>query len=502
MDLAPDARVRGVNDRQVRTDGGFVLYWMIATRRAAFNYALDRAAGWAERLGRPLVVLEALRADYPWASDRLHRFVIDGMRDNAADFASGPAFYYPYVEPAIGASRGLIAHLAASACIVVTDDFPCFFLPRMVAAAGRKLSVRLEAVDSNGLLPIRATTRTFTAAAHFRRFVQHELRLHLTRYPHERPLETRRLAALAGLPAGTETLWPRADPRLLGGDAASLAALPVDHRVPVAAMRGGRTAGLAALHRFVSTRLEGYHQSRNQPDEDATSRLSPYLHFGHISPHEIFNAVMRRERWSTSRLGHHATGAREGWWGVSPSAESYLDQLVVWRELAYNMCATRPDDYDRFESLPDWARRTLAIHVRDERPHVYTLAQFENAETHDALWNAAQRQMREEGWFHNYLRMLWGKKILEWSATPQDALSVMRSIMDRWSLDGRNPNSYAGYFWTLGRYDRPWPERPIYGTVRSMSSENTKRKVAVKRYIVRYGGEPAGGPEQATLLPR
>jgi len=475
---------------------------MIATRRAAFNYALDRAVGWAEQLRRPLLVLEALRADYPWASDRLHRFVIDGMRDNAAAFESGPGFYYPYVEPAIGAGKGLLAHLAASACVVVTDEFPCFFLPRMVAGAGAALGVRLEAVDSNGLLPLVASTRTFTAAAHFRRFVQHELRQQLTHFPHERPLEARRLPALAGLPAGTEKRWPRADRSLLEGDPASLARLPIDHRVPVAPLQGGRTAALASLHRFVSTRVETYHESRNQPDADATSRVSPYLHFGHISPHEIFNTVMRRERWSTSRLGRHASGARQGWWGVSPGAEAYLDQLVVWRELAYNTCATRPADYDRFESLPDWAKRTLAAHAGDRRPHVYTLAQFENAGTHDPLWNAAQRQMREEGWFHNYLRMLWGKKILEWSATPQAALNVMRSIMDRWSLDGRNPNSYAGYFWTLGRYDRPWPERPIYGTVRSMSSESTKRKVAVKRYIVRYGGEAAGGPEQATLLPR
>ena len=140
--------------------------------------------------------------------------------------------------------------------------------------------------------------------------------------------------------------------------------------------------------------------------------------------------------------------------------------------------------------MPAWARQTLEAHVSDPRPHVYTLKQFERASTHDPLWNAAEREMLRDGWFHNYLRMLWGKKILEWSPTPEAALQVMTAIMNRWSLDGRNPNSYAGYFWTLGRYDRPWPERAIYGKVRAMSSESTARKVDVSEYLRRYSAKP------------
>jgi deoxyribodipyrimidine photo-lyase len=207
----------------------------------------------------------------------------------------------------------------------------------------------------------------------------------------------------------------------------------------------------------------------------------------------VFDRVMRQEGWSKRRVaGKPASGAREGWWGASASTERFLDQLITWRELGYNMCAKRPDDYDRYESLPPWAQDTLRTHRRDRRPHVYDLATLERGATHDPLWNAAQGQLLREGWFHNYMRMLWGKKILEWSKTPQDALRRMVSIMNRWSLDGRNPNSYSGYFWTLGRYDRPWPERPIFGTVRSMSSRNTARKIGVRKYIEAFAPSSHG----------
>jgi deoxyribodipyrimidine photo-lyase len=263
-------------------------------------------------------------------------------------------------------------------------------------------------------------------------------------------------------------------------------------------MRGGARAAQDALETFVSDRLPRYSELHNEPEADITSRLSPYLHFGHLAAHLVFDRVMRQEGWSKRRIaGKPAAGAREGWWRTSPPTERFLDQLIVWRELGYNMCAKRPDGYDRYDSLPDWAQETLRAHRRDRRPVVYDLATLERGATHDPLWNAAQGQLLREGWFHSYMRMLWGKKILEWSRTPQDALERMITIMNRWSLDGRNPNSYSGYFWTLGRYDRPWPERPIFGTVRSMSSGNTARKIAVRRYIDKFA-RPADGARQST----
>jgi len=171
---------------------------------------------------------------------------------------------------------------------------------------------------------------------------------------------------------------------------------------------------------------------------------------------------------------------------MSREAESFLDELVTWRELGYNMASRRPD-YDRYESLPDWAQATLAKHAGDPRPEVYTLADFEAGRTHDEIWNAAQGQLAGEGRIHNYLRMLWGKKVLHWSETPRQALAHLIELNNKYALDGRNPNSYSGIFWCLGRYDRPWaPERPIFGSVRYMSSESTRRKFKVDRYVERW----------------
>jgi deoxyribodipyrimidine photo-lyase len=172
---------------------------------------------------------------------------------------------------------------------------------------------------------------------------------------------------------------------------------------------------------------------------------------------------------------------------MSPPAESFLDELITWRELGYNFCHQRRD-YEKYSSLPDWARATLEVHASDKREHMYSLAEFENAATHDELWNAAQRELVREGRIHNYLRMLWGKKILEWTASPEQALEVMIELNNKYALDGRNPNSYSGIFWILGRYDRPWgPERKIFGKIRYMSSANTARKVHVDDYLAKYG---------------
>jgi deoxyribodipyrimidine photo-lyase len=243
------------------------------------------------------------------------------------------------------------------------------------------------------------------------------------------------------------------------------------------------------LRRFVSECLDHYPADRNQPDADGTSGLSPYLHFGHIAPHEVFAAVAAKERWSISKLRRMPTGKRRGWWNMTPPAEEFLDQLVTWRELGFNFAGHR-NDYDQYRSLPSWAQATLDLHAGDPREHLYGLRRFEQARTHDPVWNAAQRQLVREGRIHNYMRMLWGKKILEWSAHPEKALDIMIELNNKYALDGRDPNSYSGIFWILGRYDRPWgPERPVLGKVRYMSSENAKRKLHLVRYLEKYGAE-------------
>jgi deoxyribodipyrimidine photo-lyase len=459
---------------------------MIANRRVIYNFSLDHALEYCRELDKPLIILEALRCDYRWASDRLHRFVIDGMADNASRCAKHRLLYYPYVEPAVGAGKGLLEALAADACVVVTDEFPCFFLPRMIASAARKLGVRLEAVDSNGLLPLRAADHAFSRAFDFRRHLQKVLPSHLAELPAADPLSKAALPAPPPLPKNFTERWPAATKALLAGHPGTLDRIPIDHLVKPAELRGGTSEARKYLKDFVEGKLPEYDVKHSQPELHVTSGLSPYLHFGHISAHEIFKEVSGREKWRPEKLALRCNGAREGWWNMSGSAEAYLDQLVTWREVGYNFSAHR-EDYDRYESLPPWAQKTLEEHAHDERTHLYSLEEFESASTHDVLWNAAQGQLRQEGHIHNYMRMLWGKKILEWSPSPREALAILIELNNKYGLDGRNPNSYSGIFWCLGRYDRPWgPTRPIFGTVRYMSSENTARKFSIKRFVGKY----------------
>jgi deoxyribodipyrimidine photo-lyase len=482
----PTLRIRTVSDAEASANGDYVLYWMIACRRAEYNFSLQRAVHWAKELKKPLLIFEALRCGYRWASDRLHRFVVEGMADNAERFAKKHVFYYPYLEPKHGAGRGLLKQLAGRACVVVSDDFPAFFLPRMSEAAAAQIPVRFELIDSNGLLPMRAADKVFARAFDFRRFLQKNLLPHLADMPQRDPLSRVKLPALKALPGKVTTRWPVAEPatRLASDDGWS--SFPIDHAVRPAATAGGSQAANKTLRTFLKHRLPRYESDRNQPEQEATSGLSPYLHFGHMAVHQVFEELTRREGWTPDKVAAKPTGSSSGWWGASPEVESFLDELITWRELGYNMCWQR-DDYDQYESLPEWAQRTLAQHARDPRPHIYSLEQFEAAATHDELWNAAQRQLVREGRIHNYLRMLWGKKILHWSASPRAALDVMIELNNKYALDGRNPNSYSGIFWVLGRYDRAWgPERPIFGTVRYMSSDNTARKVKVKQYIEKY----------------
>lgn len=483
MSDVPSIRIRDLNGIPERPAASYVLYWMTSSRRLDWNFGLQRAVEAANDRGLPLVILEALRVGYRWASDRFHAFLLDGMRANGeATRRREGVRYCAYVEPEPGAGSGLLELLAGDAALVVTDDWPCFFVPRMQQAAAARLGVKVEAVDANGLYPMRDTRRVFPVAHSFRRHLQKNLAPHLERFPAAAPLDALRSTAAPRLPAGLEERWPDASGLLRSGGPV-LAGLPIDHGIAPGDLRGGRQAARARLDRFLAADLADYGERRNEPEADAASGLSPWLHFGHISTHEVFAAIAEREGWSRTSLSDVVDGKRHGWWGMSPAAESFLDELVTWRELGFNRCA-HTDDYDRYESLPDWARESLEAHEVDARPHVYDLAAFEAAETHDELWNAAQVQLRREGRIHNYLRMLWGKKILHWTESPRDALGIMIELNNRYALDGRDPNSYSGIFWCLGRYDRAWgPERPVFGKVRYMSSESTRRKYAVDGYL-------------------
>jgi deoxyribodipyrimidine photo-lyase len=483
----PLERVRPVGNLPLRKERRWVLYWMTSFRRVGWNFALDRAIERANALQKPLVVFEALRVAYPDANERLHAFILEGMAENARRCAGMAVLYYPYVEEAPGGGSGLLSALASEACLVVSDDWPCYFIPRMQAAAAARLDVRLELVDSNGLWPMRATDRVFNTAQSFRLHLQKHLAPHLKTMPVAAPLDGLDLPR-ASLPRRITARWPRASDSLLAADPGALRGLPIDHSVTPAAMHGGTRAAEARLRLFLRDKLDRYPEERNEPEIDGTSRLSPYFHFGHLSVHQVLAALARREDWTPKSLAGPARGSKSGWWGMSEGAEAFLDELVTWRDLAFNVAALRPDDFGTLSMLPAFAHTTLAKHAKDPRPHLYTIEQLEHSKTHDALWNAAQRQLVRDGWFHNYMRMLWGKKVLEWSPSPEEALHSMEVLMNKYSLDGRDPCSYAGYLWVLGRCDRAWgPERPIFGTVRYMSSENTAKKISIRRYLETYG---------------
>lgn len=507
----PALRLSDVNAAPVRPDGEYVLYWMVMARRTTYNWALERAVEWAREFDRPLVILEALRAGYPWASARFHRWAIDGMADNARRLARRPVLHHPYVEPKPGAGAGLLETLAKQACVVVTDEFPDFFLPRMVAAAGRRLPVRLEQVDGNGLLPLRAPDRAYTHAHHFRRFVQKTLPGLLGEAPKPDPLARVRLPRLDALPDAVTRRWPRASDALLAGDANALRALPIDHEVPPVAFRGGPDKAQEVLDGFFRDRYPRYAERKNQPQDPVNSGFSPYLHWGFLSPHQVFERLVEAEAWTPDRLAPKPTGKREGWWGMSDNGESFLDEMITWREVSYNTSFRLPN-HTEYESLPAWALKTLAEHANDPRPELFSLDELDAGRTYDALWNATQGQLRTDGRIHNYLRIVWGKAFALWSPTPQEALARMIQVNNKWALDGRNPNSYSGIFWTLGRYDRAWgPERPVIGKVRPSSSEATARKVRVRDYIRHYAppttstvedrGPARGAPPAQDVLP-
>jgi deoxyribodipyrimidine photo-lyase len=483
----PPVRVRARNDVPPRP-GRYVLYWMTAARRPRFNFALERAVEWARQLTLPLLVFEPLRAAYPHASDRLHVFAIEGMQANAAYLEARGVHYQPWVEPRDGEGKGLLAALAAEAAVVIGDETATFFLPRMTEAAGAQLQARFETVDGAGLLPLSLLPGPFARAYDFRRFLQKTLRPHLRAMPRPEPVDD-------GLPrsrgqliaADVAARWGLGAQRHAIADPGSLAARsPIDHRVGKVADAGGHAEGSRRLAAFVKRRLSRYAEERSHPDDEAASGLSFWLHWGHTSPHEVLAAVADATGWTPDRIGPSNVGKKDGWWNAGESADAFLDELVTWRELGQARCRTT-DDFDRYEGLPAWARRTLEAHVADPRAHAYSEAQLEAGETEDAIWNAAMHELRETGRIQNYLRMLWGKRVLTWTAHPRDAFEILLRLNDRWALDGRDPSSCSNVGWVFGAYDRPWaPERPIFGTVRMMSSASTWRKLRMKDYFARW----------------
>lgn len=489
------ARVRRLNDRAARAGADYVLYWIQSSRRLERNHALDHALACARELGKPLVVYEGLRLDYPWASLRLHRFVLEGMQANAARADAVGLNYWPYVETAAGAGRGLLRRLSQRACLVVTDDYPCFIVPAQSAALARKAEVAVVAVDSSTLVPLSLLGPPVHAAAHLRPRIHKAFAEAWSQRTARRP----RPAAVARRHVSAPfDVWKAKDLT------AFLAGLPLDASVPaVAGTPGGTPAARLRLRRFVKQRLRGYAQGRSQPrslEQGHASGLSPYLHFGHISIEEVVEAVLATTgAWSPRELRIHNRGKREGFFCDDADVNAFLDEAVTWRDVGFNWLWSRREDAASLErALPRWALETLGAHAGDERRFLYTLEELEAGATHDPLWNGAQRELAATGVIHNYLRMLWGKKVLEWSRSPAEAYAALEHLNNKYALDGRDPGSYSGILWCFGLFDRPWaPERKVFGRVRYMSSENTARKFDLAPYYGYLDSLPTIGQVRA-----
>ncbi|NIR30932.1 MAG: deoxyribodipyrimidine photolyase [Gammaproteobacteria bacterium] len=441
-------RIRALNDAPTRK-GDYVLYWMQQSQRAECNHALEYAVRRANERGVTLLVVFGLVDDYPEANLRHYRFLLEGLRDVQSALARrGIKMIVERGEPPEVALRH-----ARSAALVVCDRgylrHQKAWRNRVAHEAGRSV----VQVESDVVVPVDTVTNKAEYAA---RTIRPKIHRHLQRF----------LVALKTTPLGRDSLGLRVPGLDLGDLDGVLARLTVDGSVtPVSAhFRGGTTEAKRLLRQFLAQRFSRYGINRNRPENDDVSHMSMYLHFGQISPLTIALEVQ--------------TAAR----GSRTDRESYLEELIVRRELAANFTNfTR--DYDRFSSLPQWARRTLAEHQSDPREHRYTRRELEAAATHDPYWNAAMREMKHTGFMHNYMRMYWGKKILEWMDSPKRAYETALALNNKYFLDGRDPASYANVGWIFGLHDRPWFERPIYGKVRYMSGSGLERKCDIDGYV-------------------
>ena len=489
-------RIKEVNDKPINDSGEFILYWMIATRRFNYNASLEFALTLSQEHQVPLVVIEEISTSHKFSNDRIATFMIQGMLENVAAFKQANIRYIPWVETPLSGPMGLLKEISKKAKIVITDEYPTYYPKKAVEAASKSINVKMYTGDSNGVIPMSWTESAHSTAHGFRRFVHSNFSRTPQTWPKFNPIpkgydlimEDSHFDSIIEdsklkLPP-YEWLWRCAEGGSTGKKA--LSAIDIDHDVePVKFVSGGRNFAVKQLSAFLTHRLERYHQDRNDIANPAVSGLSPWLHFGHISSIEIVEKILENAKWTPESIDMSRKGAREGWWGLSAGVESFLDQIITWRELGFNN-AYHNKNHNKFESIPEWAKKTLAEHSDDERV-LYTFEQIENAETHDEIWNAAQIQLLKTGIIHNYLRMLWGKRILEWASTPEQAAEWMIQLNDRYALDGRDPNSYTGIFWVLGRHDRAWgPERAIFGKIRYMSSENTRRKMNLKPYLQQF----------------
>ncbi|MBL8260207.1 MAG: deoxyribodipyrimidine photo-lyase [Candidatus Competibacteraceae bacterium] len=461
-----EQRMRPLNAAPVRARGrDYVLCWLQQALRAADNPIIDAALALGALHGLPVLIYHGLSDRYPHASRRLHRFILQAHRSLARDAAARGLRFCGYVERAEKPEKGLVHRLAARAALVVTDDVPAFVARRHAWQVAARIDVALLAVDACCLVPMSAFPDLLEATPAFRR----------AHTPQRAPWLEAEAIDLEPRPFDGALDFEPDDLRALddAGLESLIARCAIDHTLPPApGFDGGREAALGRLAHAVERVLPDYRSRRNNPaDPDSSTKLSPYLHFGVLGVREVARAVRDADFPAASRY-------------------KFLDELLTWREYFYHLARFSADPAD-YANVPEDARRTLAEHAADPRPALYSAEALLRGETADETWNAAQKQYLLEGWMHNNLRMYWGKKLIEWRATPEDAWRIACYLNDRLSLDGRDPATYGNLQWCFGRAKPAWRETPIYGRVARRSDAALRKRPQVADWLREQAQRPA-----------
>ncbi len=443
-----ETRVRILNERDV-CNGAYVLYWMQASQRAILNHALEYAAAEANCMDLPLLVGFGIMDDYPEANLRHYSFMVEGLQDTES-VLKGRKIKLVVIR---GHPAEIALKLGKRASLIVTDRGYLRHQKQWRKTVASEAACKVVQVETDVIVPVDIATGKREFAA---RTIRPRIHKHFENYlKDQKEVEIKNSSTFLeekGLDLGNVEKF--------------CASLKLDRSVsPVSNFfKGGTTEGMKRFRTFCKGRLSNYSKNRNHPETDDVSHMSKYLHFGMISP-----------IWLLLELQKHAGPS-------SVDLQTYVEELLVRRELAINFVEFTPN-YDSYECLPDWAKETLGKHARDKRSPQYTASELENAETHDEYWNASMLEMKHTGYMHNYMRMYWGKKILEWSSSPQHAYRTALSLNNKYFLDGRDPNSFANIAWVFGNHDRPWQEREIYGKVRCMMASGLERKCDIRGYV-------------------
>ncbi len=473
------SRVQNKNDFLISEGAVYVLYWMQQSQRAEENHALEYAIKEGNRLNQPVIVLFALMDDYPDANLRHYTFMVEGLIETKKDLASRGI----EMVIRIGNPVDEVLFFGGNASMIVCDRGYLRHQRAWRREIARHARCSVVQVESDVILPIHEVSDKAEYAAYTIRPKIHRMLdfcLEDELHP-QRPLtpsmgiSLKEILPLESPPSVLNTEGGRSSPSesplddVSFHDAATiLDRLKIDRTIsPVSHFfKGGTAEAKRRFADFLEHRAKRYVSNRNQPQTVDLSMMGPYLHFGQISPHYLARQIM-----SYPDLPDEVEAV-------------FLEELIVRRELAVNFVYFHPD-YDALDCLPNWAKTTLAIHATDPRDFIYTPSQLKNGETHDIYWNAAMAEMRISGYMHNYMRMYWGKKVLEWSESPEAAYDTLISLNNTYFLDGRDPNSYAGVGWIFGLHDRAWKERPIFGKVRYMVASGLERKCDIMGYVRR-----------------